>query len=291
MNISINKRFLLLYSLCVVALTGCQNFGKEVDFGDINLFYKEGATKENAEKLGEYLVKSNFWQDHDGKFVVQLLKNGELYQVNFPVKDSFAHDWKYVAKVSAFASVLSDQVFNNAKVEIHLCDTRMNTKSVVGMNHQTEMKTYQHNNYSIKYPIDWTLNIQKKEFEFALQSPIVYNYVNYNMITLKIVDLAPLHVTSIGQLLQMLAAEATTTSDGSPRQIIQKTTGNKNGLDFAKIVYIMVEDSASIRVTGLIYKVGDMGYMLSAYAGQETLNKYGYENTETAIFNSFEVKQ
>ncbi len=289
MKISVKKHFLLFSSICVLLLSGCQNLGKEVDFGDVQLFYKDGATKENAEKLGEYLVKSDFWQGHEGKFSVQLLKNGEIYQVNFPVKEGLAHDIKYVVKVSAFASTLSEQVFNDAKVEIHLCDNRMETKNTVGMDHENEMKTYTHNNYSIKYPVDWTLT-QQEGFEFLLESPIVYNYVHYNSFTLNIVDLATLDVTTIEGLSQKLVDIATNAHDGSVREVIQKTTGKKNGLEFAKVVYNIEQDDDTTRVTGVLYKAGRKCYLLTARAGQETLNRNSYQKTESNMFNSFEIQ-
>ena len=74
------KFFSILLALIVIA--GCGNFGKKVSKDYLEIYYKDGITKEQAEKALEYFYPK--WQDkgeETKRKSIQLAKNGDT--INF----------------------------------------------------------------------------------------------------------------------------------------------------------------------------------------------------------------
>ena len=57
-------------------LAGGCGYGPKVESGNIEVYYKDGATKAEAERLSAYLNK--LWAGPGGKRSVQLTKKGDL---------------------------------------------------------------------------------------------------------------------------------------------------------------------------------------------------------------------
>ncbi len=120
---------LLLGIFYLVTLTGCQSFGKKLEFNKGELYYTDSVTEAEANKLGEYLVKGEFF---DGKEkTVQVNKEGGTYQFRMVVGENFRNDQDFLDNAKTFCSELSINVFGNAPVEVHVCDERLNTLKVV----------------------------------------------------------------------------------------------------------------------------------------------------------------
>jgi hypothetical protein len=109
-------------------LSACNNLGDEKTYNGVELYHTKSVTDAEASKLGNYLVTSQFADGKDK--TVQLTKSGDVYQFNFVVKNGVEKDTSIVKNTKLFASILSAQVFNGAKVEVHMCDEYMKSLKV-----------------------------------------------------------------------------------------------------------------------------------------------------------------
>ncbi len=113
----------------LVHLLAGYNFGKLITFGDDDLYYTEGIDKKLAQRFGDYLRETSFFS---GKGLnAQLNKKGDIYQFKYNVQDGYEKDEQYKATARAYAVLLSRDLFDDAEVEIHLCDDYFNTLAVV----------------------------------------------------------------------------------------------------------------------------------------------------------------
>lgn len=122
---------LLLVGIAVTAFTfsGCNNYGTKLMFNGGELFYTSKVTKDEANALGNYLVKGGFF---DGvRKSVQLDKRDNVYLFRMVMKPEFVNDQKYIDLMKVFSKELSDEVFNKAAVEMHMCDDKLKTIKVV----------------------------------------------------------------------------------------------------------------------------------------------------------------
>jgi hypothetical protein len=111
--------------LLLFILPGCKNLGKEKIFNGVELYHTESVSDTLANKLGGYLVSSQF---ADGKAkTVQLTKTGDTYHFRFVVQDGADKDSGLAKSTKYFASLLSADVFDSAPVQVEMCDNLMNT--------------------------------------------------------------------------------------------------------------------------------------------------------------------
>jgi len=127
------KLYLVVIALAVLIsllAVGCKkSYGTKLEFNGGELFYTSKVDKDEAQKLGEFLVEAGFY---DGVLKsVQLTKSGGKYQFRMVVKKNVEKDESYIEIAKLFAEELSMYVFDNEKVEIHLCDKYFKTLRVV----------------------------------------------------------------------------------------------------------------------------------------------------------------
>jgi hypothetical protein len=113
----------------LVLLTGATNYGILLEVNHGELYYTAAVSQEDAKRLGAFLVQEKIF---DGRPIsMQLTKKGETAQLCFPVKPGFEKDAAYVASVHDLGVQISQQVFQGAPVEVHLCDNELKTLRVV----------------------------------------------------------------------------------------------------------------------------------------------------------------
>jgi hypothetical protein len=113
-----------------------ENYGKEKVFDGVELFHTQAVTDAEADSLGNYLVTSKFADGNEK--TVQLAKPGSIYQFRFVVKEGLDKDQNFLNNVKSFAAELSKNVFQNAPVEVHLCDNDLTTIAVVPMDNSNK---------------------------------------------------------------------------------------------------------------------------------------------------------
>ena len=112
---------MLVSLIIIVSLTSCVNPGKEIKFHANKIYYKDGATEQDGQKLGDYMVKTKYFDTTDQKERdIQLLKEGDTYKVNFVV-DTAAFNQRPTEGYNIFKSFepeLSQNVFSGGKVNV-----------------------------------------------------------------------------------------------------------------------------------------------------------------------------
>ncbi len=128
----------MLILLMVVFLgAGCSSkppaqWGKVLKYGNGgSLFYTSDVTEEDARRLRDYFLKIKTFQDKTP--IAQLARKGDVYQVRMVAEKGVIEqeqDPKLMGPVEAagqLAEDISEEVFNGAKVEWHLCDDKLKT--------------------------------------------------------------------------------------------------------------------------------------------------------------------
>ena len=112
-------------------ITNCNNYGELKIFNGTQLFYTSSVTLSDVNKLGEYLVDSEF---ADGeKKSVQLNKTGNTYEFRMVVKKGTELNQEYQNLGKIAAAQISEICFNGANVEMHFCDENFKTLIVLPM--------------------------------------------------------------------------------------------------------------------------------------------------------------
>ncbi len=96
--------------------------GSNLDFNGNKVFYTQGVSKDEAEKLGNYMVSTGFFSGENKKdikldnaqdcFIVSFVMANNAVAGKNETKDTFRQ----------LAKLISKTVFNNAKVKVELCD-------------------------------------------------------------------------------------------------------------------------------------------------------------------------
>jgi hypothetical protein len=126
------RRPLLRFSLALVLLglvCGCNDFGTKLKFKSGELYYTRSVTREEADKLGEQLLKDGFF-NNEAK-TVQLSRSGDTYEVRLVIKPEFQNDTNYHRLLGIFGAELSQKVFAKAPVTMHVCDVRLKTVATI----------------------------------------------------------------------------------------------------------------------------------------------------------------
>ena len=108
------------------------DYGTKLEFNNGELFYTANVDLQNAERLGNYLVKSGFYAGNviSGQFD----KNSQAYVFRYVVKPGYENNVEYLKIVRQLANDISTNVFNGATVEINLTDSNFHTLKVINQN-------------------------------------------------------------------------------------------------------------------------------------------------------------
>jgi hypothetical protein len=113
---------LVLSSILVTSFSSCSNYGKKVKIEGTKgeVYYKDGATEEEAKKVGDFLKKNDFFpKDKTGS--VQLTKDGSEYTVRFVYDKDYFEKTPDLENVFKLGGVqMSKELFGGQKVNIAL---------------------------------------------------------------------------------------------------------------------------------------------------------------------------
>lgn len=117
-----------IFSCLVIA---CSGYGKKLQYNKTEVYYTGKVDKAEAEKLGEYLVRSGFAGENEKS--IQLSKNDENgnYQFRMVTSQEARDNEMYKTIFKLYAQQLSDSVFNEKPVDFHICDNTFTTLKVI----------------------------------------------------------------------------------------------------------------------------------------------------------------
>lgn len=127
--LSVRQGVITLIALILLLPAGCgEGRGNKVTDGNIEVYYKNGVTKAEAERLAKYL-NTKWGLAHRG--TVQLQKKGAGYQFRMVVKEQYQKDQAMLNKLVLDGARISRDVLNGAEVEVHACDKELKTVKVI----------------------------------------------------------------------------------------------------------------------------------------------------------------
>src|SRR5215218_9184236 len=103
---------ILIVTVLMAIGLACTGYGTKLDYNNGELYYTDNVTESDAKKLGDYLVKSGFFNGR--KITVQLDKAGSTYQFRMVVMPEKQNDETTMELLKPFAGEISEDVFNGA---------------------------------------------------------------------------------------------------------------------------------------------------------------------------------
>jgi len=124
MNNMIKKIGILLFVTALLA--SCTNYGEKKVFNGTEIYYKDGVTETEVDKLGKSLIDAGFT---DGEVkAVQFVKDGDKYLFKMIVKKEFEKEKSLENLFNIFPKELSG--YMNLPIDLHVCDAYFNTLRV-----------------------------------------------------------------------------------------------------------------------------------------------------------------
>ena len=129
MKKSVYKYLLLIFTSFLFVF--CSGYGKKLQYQKTEVYYTDKVEKTEAEKLGNFLVRTEFADENEKS--IQLSKNEENgnYEFRMVTNKEAAESDTYVAVFKIYAKQISDSVFNKQPVDFHVCDNTFNTLKVI----------------------------------------------------------------------------------------------------------------------------------------------------------------
>ena len=94
------------------------------------LFFKSPVTEPEANRLGRFLVRRGSFND-SRSVEVKIIKPGATYEYWMKIKPGAEAEQEFIEYCEALSDELSESVFGDAPVNIHLCNDSCDTILVV----------------------------------------------------------------------------------------------------------------------------------------------------------------
>jgi hypothetical protein len=128
---SVGTLFVLGAGLVVLILLVAPSHGTEIQLRNgSQLYYTSAVTETEARQLANHL-ETQFLKDSSNRGTIQLHRSENTYQVRFVVKEWSETNDLTVLGFQVYGVRVSQEVFNGAPVEVHLCDPSFNTVRVL----------------------------------------------------------------------------------------------------------------------------------------------------------------
>jgi uncharacterized lipoprotein NlpE involved in copper resistance len=122
------KKSFLVFSLSILTLLGCNNYGDKVSKGHVDIYYKDGIDKKAAQHTAEvlYSIDSSFNNNTTVTKSFQLINADDTITFRMVVNEEQA---SVLADDSflAISNIISENVFDSKPVNIELTDNRFNS--------------------------------------------------------------------------------------------------------------------------------------------------------------------
>ncbi|MBK6936441.1 MAG: hypothetical protein IPH18_05820 [Chitinophagaceae bacterium] len=120
------KQFLALLLSALIIFTSCTNYGKKAKSGNIEVYYKDGVTKEEAQKTADLFLQALQSSNPDDKTTksFQLSKTGDTALLKMVVADKEKMNAVGDVAFYAIAGLVSDSIYNGKPVNISLTNNK-----------------------------------------------------------------------------------------------------------------------------------------------------------------------
>ncbi|MGB3005566.1 MAG: hypothetical protein WBC06_03590 [Chitinophagaceae bacterium] len=119
---------IILSALFAMLFVSCTNYGKKVKSGHVDVYYKEGISKEDAEKTADLLYRSDVAVNNNTTDTksIQIIKRDDTVCFRMVVQKE---KLEMVSEeiFQSMGNVLSDSIFNGKPVNIDLTDNKFKT--------------------------------------------------------------------------------------------------------------------------------------------------------------------
>jgi hypothetical protein len=105
------------------------DLGESLFFNNSMLFYTSSIKKEEAQKLGDFLVELEFFTEDP--MSLQIDKINDIYTIKLPIKKDAEKDEEFVESLQQVALSIAENIFDDELVEIHLCNDTFETLSAI----------------------------------------------------------------------------------------------------------------------------------------------------------------
>jgi len=128
------RKFFFLLIMGLVLVTACNEYGDKVQINaKSEVYYKEGVSEAEAKKLGDFLLKKEYFNSTDERSAQLTKENGE-YVVKFVVNEEKLNQDKdnVMLGFKVWQMWIQDNVFNGAKTKLVLTDDKFKDVQQVG---------------------------------------------------------------------------------------------------------------------------------------------------------------
>ena len=121
---------ILLFTLISFFLS-CTSYGKKLQYQKTEIYYTDKVDKNDAEKLGDFLIRSEFADGNEKS--IQLSKNEDSgnYEFRMVTTKEASESEMYESIFKMYAKQISDSVFNKKPVDFHICDNAFKTLKII----------------------------------------------------------------------------------------------------------------------------------------------------------------
>lgn len=123
------KVFALILPFTVLA-TGCDNYGKRIVRGSVEVYYTDNVTEEDAMSLLTVLEVMGLTKLNQ-MMTVQLDKKEETFLLRMVIQQGKETDPTLINFSKSIGNALCLTVYDGAPVDVYLCDDRLNTVKVI----------------------------------------------------------------------------------------------------------------------------------------------------------------
>jgi len=124
----LNSFLYFVFALVCVSSIGCgPNFGEKLELESTEIYYKDGVTLADAQRLGDKLKEMQFVDGN--RKSVQLLKRDDVWEFRMAVSKS--GDSEAIKKQMKHYCLELSSAFDGAPVEVHICNSKLESKSIV----------------------------------------------------------------------------------------------------------------------------------------------------------------
>ncbi|BBM86561.1 hypothetical protein [Candidatus Uabimicrobium amorphum] len=120
---------LIVICFAVYGYIESTRFGKLLTFNEGELYYTKSVTKNEADTLGKYCVASGFFDGQ--RKTIQLDKKDNTYLFRMVCLKEYRNKASYKILCGLMATEISEEVFGGQPTQVHLCDDRLETVTVI----------------------------------------------------------------------------------------------------------------------------------------------------------------